>query len=246
MIVLATPNQKLQAKLAGAVATNECPIVVGLEDSEPSTHGEPTPAVQASVTTGNTAVDIAAAPPAGFRRELASLSVYNADTTAVAVTLQFVDSVSGVTSVITKITLQTLESLFYSKTAGFFAVDANGAVKTQAVATSSAASTASSTAESSGLAASVVQSKLTSIDTVDDANTSTALSTATSAGLAASVATSTSASVDTAQATTTSTADSKGVSAGLADSVSRSTVTSLGLHLSVAESLLKSGGQAGF
>lgn len=224
MIILSSTLQKLQVVLSGAVSATEAPITGAYRDKRGNSIA--TEKGFNSVTTGGTAVDIVSAPPQGFQRILEYLSIYNADSAAITVTVRLNDN--GTTRTLITVTLQTLEQLFYSTEKGFYCVDVNGNQKSNAPASSGASSTADSKGVSAGLAASVAVSVATSLDTADDTATSTADSKAVSAALAGS------------------TTESKAVSLDLSASVALSTAASTSLRISVAESKLKSGGTAGF
>ena len=125
MIVLSTEDTSLELVLGGAVTANEIHYVVnyiqinfnGLETSS-STQG---------VSTGATDVTILAAPAAGSIRLVKSISIYNADTASVTVQVHYDNG--GTERTIIKVTLATLENLFYESGAGWQALTTAGAIK---------------------------------------------------------------------------------------------------------------------
>lgn len=149
-----TGVKKLQVLLAGAVATSECPITVSYNDKNSiGVH----PSATDSITTGNTAVDVVAAPPSGIRRELTGFTLYNDDTTSVTVTVRVYVS-SSTTRIIFYGTLLTNESLYYSESEGWFATNANGERKL-----SSSADISASSSQASSIAAGIVVASINSV-----------------------------------------------------------------------------------
>lgn len=159
-IALDTPTRSLQIVLSGAKNTldaqflatySDVPVggahMVAMRDvpfSNPGTTNGVTSAVVVPAPPGNTA----------YRRVLKSLSLSNVDTAAITLSINFVDT-AGVTTALFRCTLQTLETLVYEDGFGFDALDANGAVKSQNSATSSATSTADSKAVQASSMASI-------------------------------------------------------------------------------------------
>lgn len=146
MIALGNATTTITATLAGAKNTNDADVTCFFTD-EPSGMTGVAVAVmdkQQSNTNGATPVTILSAGAAGvgFRRRLKSMTLFNADLAAITVNIKIVDSAGPTTTTLQKVTLQTLEQLTYEEGSGFQAFDVNGALKSQAVATSSATSTA--------------------------------------------------------------------------------------------------------
>lgn len=218
MITLDAVNKKLQIVLNGAAATTELPIQVAFD--EINSRFLETRKDFDGITTGNTAVDVMAAPSAGFKRRLTGLSVFNADTTSAVVTVQLVNGTT--TRKLLSITLQTGEALYYSQHTGFYCVDVNGNQKSNSPASSGAASTADSKGVSSGTQASTADSKALSVSGL----TSTADSKAVSVSLL------------------TSTADSKGLSSGTQSSTNLSSFVAASGTTSSTESLRTSAGNS--
>lgn len=155
MIVLNSLTRSLKIVLAGAKNTNDCPFVASYTDEPNSPAVGGATAVAASNpgnTNGVTAVTIMDAPPGypNYSRKLKSFNLNNADLAAVTLSIQYVDS-AGSTYVLAKYTLQTLEQLSYEDGYGFEVLTPDGAVKSQAAATSSATSTAQATASAASV-----------------------------------------------------------------------------------------------
>lgn len=161
LVTLDNDTKKLQVLLGGSVSTTECPITAGYLDVRKDAlagGSEASPIAKSSdgITTGATAVDIVAAAPNGTRRRITDLSVYNADSAQVSITVRLYVNAST-TRILYKATLQTLENLFYSESMGWYAVDVNGNMKTNTPASSGAASTADSKAVLASSQASSIQ-----------------------------------------------------------------------------------------
>lgn len=199
LVVLNNTSKKLQVLLGGAVSTNELPIVVSYRDI-----GAVGVSYQSAdaISTGGTAVDVLAAPPAGKRYEVEGMSIYNADTATATVTVrQYVNA--STTRIIIKAAILTAETLLYSEAQGWHVVDANGNRKENSnTADSVNISTADSKADSASTRASTASSQAASAGTA----ASTASSQALSAGTAASTASSQALSAGTAASTASSAA----------------------------------------
>jgi hypothetical protein len=124
VIVLDATTRSLEVLLGGAVAASQLPVVATYVDVTTSTY---LPGSSNTVTNNSTAVTAAAAPAAATQRQVKLLSVYNADSAAVALTVRYNDN--GTARKILTSTLQAGESLLYTDGEGFRALDANGAVK---------------------------------------------------------------------------------------------------------------------
>ena len=88
-MILTTTTQKLQVFLAGAIATSNCPINVDYVDF---TSTDTTPGMSPVNTNGVTTTDILAAPAASTQRKVNGVTLFNADTAAVVVTIQINDN----------------------------------------------------------------------------------------------------------------------------------------------------------
>lgn len=178
MIVLNSATRSLKIVLAGAKNTNDCPFVASYVDypNSPNVGGAgEVPASNPGNTNGVTAVTIMDTPASypNYSRKLKSFNLNNADLAAVTVSIQYVDS-AGSTYVLAKYTLQTLEQLSYEDGYGFEVLDPNGAIKSQAAATSSATSTAQATAS----AASVSVSSIAALNPASVSSQASSLATA--------------------------------------------------------------------
>mgnify|MGYP001615884097 CR=1 FL=1 len=136
MIRLDNQNRKLQAVLAGAVTTSQLPVTVSYVDRMVMPANAPTPfdqtngAYKATNTNSATAVDIAIAPSnnaTNIVREIDSIEIHNADTVAATVTIQYVDSAT--TYILISVALAVGDTLFYTHSTGWEAVDINGNTK---------------------------------------------------------------------------------------------------------------------
>jgi hypothetical protein len=148
-----TKDTKLQVVLAGAVAANECPIVVEFEEGASDVRRVTRTAD--SITTGATAVDVLTVSDAPKR--IKSFSFYNADTSSVVVTVRFYNA-NGTTRVVRKQTLLTLEGLHWNEAQGWHSVDANGNRKGNSASTDTAVSS-----QASSIAAAIVPASINSV-----------------------------------------------------------------------------------
>lgn len=125
MITLNTVNRSLEVVLGAIVSTNQLPVVATYVDITAT----PTyvPAANTTQTNNTTAVTVVAAPVADTQRQIKFLSVYNADTTAATVIVQYNDN--STLRIICKFVLQTFETLLYTDGEGLRVIDAAGAVK---------------------------------------------------------------------------------------------------------------------
>jgi hypothetical protein len=166
-------TKKIQVVLSGAVNTNQCPVTASWRDEQTGNQmgGVNIPRKDSTsvVTAGATAVDlIAASGDNSVVRTITGITFFNKDVAAVTATIQEVDSLASTTREVYKVVLQTGEQFFYTEGIGFEAQDVNGAVKSQAAATSSATSTAQATASAasvsiSSLAAAVNPTSVNSV-----------------------------------------------------------------------------------
>lgn len=119
------PGDKLQAVLSGAVATTQPQCVVCYSDQTSSGYSG---GKQLTALNGASDVDILATPAAGAVRDVDMLSLYNRDTASVTVTVKY--NVSATDSIITTVTLATLETLVYTHSDGWRVIDSSGRTKT--------------------------------------------------------------------------------------------------------------------
>ncbi len=88
MLKLDTTLKSLQVLLAGAVATNQLPIVVSYVEIDQTTFEVLTMAEADFATTGATPVTVVTAPASGKTRKIDFLSIVNVDTAPVIVTIR--------------------------------------------------------------------------------------------------------------------------------------------------------------
>lgn len=88
-MILTTTSQKIEAVLAGAVSANQPQFVVSYADITSSAF---TPGSNNGDLNGTTDVDLVTAPGSSTYRQVKHLSIYNADTAAVTVTVNLDDS----------------------------------------------------------------------------------------------------------------------------------------------------------
>lgn len=124
MIILDAINRSLEIKLAGAISTNNLPVVVSYVDVTTLTYG---PLSTPTVTNGVAAVTIAAAPAASTQRQIKYISVTNTDTATATVIIQYNDN--GTIRQIIKVTLGLLDTLFYTDGEGWRVMDSAGKIK---------------------------------------------------------------------------------------------------------------------
>lgn len=124
MLRLDSTLRKLQIVLAGAITTNQLPVVVCFSDKTSTTYNGGT---TVSNTNSTTAVDICAAPGAATIRDIDSITVQNADTAAATVTIRYNDN--GTTYSIFKCTLSVGDQIIYTHGQGWKVLDSSGALK---------------------------------------------------------------------------------------------------------------------
>ena len=118
-------TRSLEVVLAGAVTTNQlvctCDFTTNFNDASTSA-----PGTFEVLTNGATPVAVTnpTNPAASYVITVQELNIFNADTVAATVKVQ--TNNSGTRYVRCYATLQPNESLHYSKTLGFFVIDANG------------------------------------------------------------------------------------------------------------------------
>ena len=111
-------TRKLQVVLDAAMTTNNCPVAADWVDFTATTT---TLGNTPSNTNGTTPVDFVAAPGASTQRKINGISVYNADTVAVTVTVRFNDN--GTPYTIVKVLLAVGYTLTYTDAAGWATLD---------------------------------------------------------------------------------------------------------------------------
>lgn len=179
-MIFLSATQSLQVVLAGVKNTNDAPVITSYVDEPVGSNGiaNAVGTTAQATTNGLTAVTLASGTAQqGYRRRIKSINLQNADLAAITVSIQIVDSAGPTTTVGQKYTIQTLENLNYEEGYGFDSIDANGATKSQAAASSSA----TSTADSKGVSAGTQASTNLSTATVQSSTTSSAVVSAASA-----------------------------------------------------------------
>jgi hypothetical protein len=115
----------LQIILGGAITTTQAAWTVNYRNVAPS--GVETVGQACELTNSTTAVTMLAAPAAGTRIIINSMSVYNTDTASITVTIRI--NHDGTMMNIIKVTLLTLENLFYEAGSGWQVLTSTGAAK---------------------------------------------------------------------------------------------------------------------
>lgn len=123
MIVLDTTTKKLEVVLTGAVATNQLPITATYVDVDTTTF---TPGARDTQSNGTTAVAAVFAPATSVTRQVKLLTVYNADTASVEVTVRLNNNAT--TGILVKITLAVGSTLQYNDGEGFRVITTAGAI----------------------------------------------------------------------------------------------------------------------
>lgn len=119
----------LEVLLGGAVATSQCPLIAAYSDiaSDATTCA---PNSTDGQTNNTTAVTWVAAPGSGNVRQISYLSLYNADTASITVTVRINNGTT--TRIIRKFTLNAGESIAYNPS-GFLVFSSDGSPKGSAV-----------------------------------------------------------------------------------------------------------------
>lgn len=112
MIILDTTLKSLEIKLAGVVTTTQLPYVLAYVDLLSSDQSISAVGSNDGATNNTTAVVVLAAPAAGHTRQVKFLSVFNADTVAATLTLQYNDN--GTARIITKVVLDVGDNFIYT------------------------------------------------------------------------------------------------------------------------------------
>lgn len=132
MLILSATTDILQAKLAGAIATNQVRMVASWRDITTTAF---TPGRTVILTNGATAVAAVGAPAASAQRVIDFINFYNADTAPVTLTVQLDDS--GTPYVLWVGSLGVGESLQYVDGIGWQRLTAAGLVALGATTASS-------------------------------------------------------------------------------------------------------------
>lgn len=125
----------MQAVLSGAVATTQPQVTVCASDQSSSGYAGLAPV--RTTLNSTTDVTILSAPAASTFRDVDYLSVYNADTASVTVTIKF--DQSGADTIILTVTLATLEQLEFTHGSGWKVLTASGSIKAGSLSVAGAA-----------------------------------------------------------------------------------------------------------
>ncbi len=112
MIVLDAATKALEAKLAGAVATNNLPWDLAYVETLDSDQSVSDIGETNGVITGSGAAILLTGPAAGKTRTVKAFTIHNADTTGATITVQVNDAATLRTKF--KATILTLENLEYN------------------------------------------------------------------------------------------------------------------------------------
>jgi hypothetical protein len=129
MLKLDAITKSLEIKLAGAVATTQCPWYVSWVEGSQVTAELTDTSASDGTTNGATIVPVIAAPAVDLTRKLDFFSCVNLDTAAVVLTIQV--DVSGTKRIVGKFTLAVGDQVSFTDAAGWLVLDANGNRKQQ-------------------------------------------------------------------------------------------------------------------
>src|SRR5438874_165188 len=108
MIILDTTTRSLEVVLAGAVTTNQLPIVASFADYTTNAY---VPTAAQTQTNNTTAVTAVAAPASAATRIVKLVTIYNADSANITVTLRYKSGAN--TRILAKPTLAAGEDYLY-------------------------------------------------------------------------------------------------------------------------------------
>lgn len=128
-MILDAVTKSVELVLSGAKATSDCPYTAS---SIVGTITVYTPTPYVGTTNGTSAVTVATGPSTGALR-MQEMSIYNADTAAVTVTVRINNN--GTTYGLHTVTLQVGDTLGYTVGVGFYVADSTGARKAAATRT---------------------------------------------------------------------------------------------------------------
>lgn len=115
-MILHATTDSLEIVLAGAITTNQLPVVVAYTELDAAA-GTATPARTRSASNSTTPATILAAPASGKQRIVDSIVVYNKDTAAATVLLQLNDN--STVAILKRQALAAGESLVWTRAAGW-------------------------------------------------------------------------------------------------------------------------------
>lgn len=122
---LSATNEKLQIVLSGAVNTNQLNYVTSFQDITSSGMSLPQSSSQGN-TNNTTDVDMVAAPAASTTRQVAAVSIFNADVATAEVTVK--KDVGGTEYILVKQTLSPGDTLVYTWSGGWQILAGTGSV----------------------------------------------------------------------------------------------------------------------
>lgn len=123
MIILDSTTKSLEIVLNSAITTNQLVVVDSYVDVTTTTY---IPGANDTVSNDTTPVTIVAAPSASTQRQVKLITVYNKDTVASIVTIQYNDNTT--IRIIVKITLDTGSTLVYTDGEGWRVINSSGAI----------------------------------------------------------------------------------------------------------------------
>lgn len=126
MIILNTTTKSLELVLAGSITTNQLAFVASFVDISQVNFGLTGADSSNGASNDTTVVSMVAAPAADTSRQIKFLSIFNADTAAATVTVQYDDN--GTNRTVCKVTLPVGASLVYTDGEGFRVISAAGAI----------------------------------------------------------------------------------------------------------------------
>lgn len=126
MIILDATTKSLEIKLGAVVTTNQLVFVTSFADHVPSTPAF-TPAPQDGITNNTTPVVVMSAPGvSGVQRQLKFLTIFNDDTVAAVVIVQYNNG--GTIRQITEISVPANGTLVYTDGEGFRVINSSGEI----------------------------------------------------------------------------------------------------------------------
>lgn len=147
MLIFDATTKSLEFKLGGAPSTNQAVFTSMYVDHTSTTY---TPGTQNGVSNSTTAVTIVSAPAASTQRSLKYCNIYNRDTAAITVTVQYNDNTTIREMLV--VTLAVKDTLQFIDTEGWAVIDTNGQKKSIASVTGTVTANAGTNLNTSSLA----------------------------------------------------------------------------------------------
>ena len=123
--MIISSGQTIEVVLAGIVATSQSPITV---DYVEFSSASATPAFNAATTNSTAIVTALSAPAAGSQRKVNNLTIFNADTASILVTVQF-DQSGSKYEMLKGMTVRAGDSLQYTDKNGWNVIDSTGVLQ---------------------------------------------------------------------------------------------------------------------